>query len=576
MHSVNAIGAASAPHGPWRRRLWQAALTAALTIAGAGPGLAQAASPPPSLGAGAGLSSLPTIDRDRQDRTLPTLPKPTPAPFLPSPSAQISANVPVVATLTHLRFEGASLPTALLDKAVAGLLGRPLSAETLKAIAAAVGDVYAKSDIAYYSVVIPPQVPTGGLLVLRITEGAVTQYTLNGHVGGKAKPRLAAQIRKILHDRPLHKSTLERTISLMRDLPGQTVNAQIRQIDTNGALVIDLVEHRKSVNIALTLNNDGVANVTSAFQMQVAATAYNLVRDGDQTTVSSYLPIHPERYQLYSGSHTTLLGENGLSLNVNGAYLRTRSRDRTTIGTAKLAGVGLSYPIIRSSKTNLSASLSLDGINSSNYFLDTRFGDYRSRAVRAGLSWSRSDDKNGYALSAVVSRGLDGLGAKAFVGFSENQFTKLNLQGVAVRSLSKTLVVKLTTRGQYSQDKLPVTERAAIGGPGAGRAFQIGTVTGDKAATGMIEVAWTPAIKSKALGGSGLFAFIDGGTARTVARPFYGLPAESYSLASAGGGVRLTVAGKWRASVEVAVPVKRPAAYYSRKPQVFFGFGRSF
>ena len=231
--------------------------------------------------------------------------------------------------------------------------------------------------------------------------------------------------------------------------------------------------------------------------------------------------------------------------------------------------------MIRSYKTNLSVSASLDGIDSSNYYLDTRFGDYRSRAIRFGASFSRSTEKSGYAMTAVVSRGLDILDAKAFVGFTEKDFTKVNVQTVVVNAITKNLIAKLTTNAQYSRDKLPVTERLALGGSGAGRAFRVGTVTADRGASGTAELSWTLPLPKSRLKGTAIFAFVDGGLGRTEARPFYGIAAEKFSLTSAGGGVRLQV-GKVRLGAEVAVPIDRPGPGYSRKARLFGSFGYGF
>jgi hemolysin activation/secretion protein len=519
------------------------------------------------------LNSLPTVDRDRADRTTPQLPS---GDATSLPGSTVSVATPAVATtLRSIRYEGATLPGPYLAKATAAFIGKPITGEQLTALAAAVGTAYAKSDIAYYAVVIPAQTPTAGELTVRIVEGAVTHYTINGAVDPVTTPGVAAQIRRIMRDRPLRKSVLERSISLMRDLPGQSVEARIRQLEL-GALVIDLTTSRKKANIAVTIDNNGVANVINAFQAQVAVTANNLVRDGDQTRVSTYLPIHPSRYQYYSLSHSTPIGDNGLLFTASGAHLRTRTYDRTIAGRATLAGGTLSYPIIRSSTANLIATASLDGIDSTNYFLDTEFGNSRSRAVRLGLNWSKSSDKNGYAASVVVSQGIAGLGARAFVGFSEKSFQKVNAQAVVVRTVAKGVTLRVTARGQYSTDLLPVTERSTIGGPGAGRAFSIGAITGEKVAAGVAEIAWSLPAKSRLLKTVSLFAFADGAVAGTIARPYYGLTAQDYSLASVGGGIRARVTRSLQASVEMAVPVKRPDPSFGRKVRLFFGLSRSF
>jgi hemolysin activation/secretion protein len=178
-------------------------------------------------------------------------------------------------------------------------------------------------------------------------------------------------------------------------------------------------------------------------------------------------------------------------------------------------------------------------------------------------------------VSAVVSRGVGILGARAFTGFSEKIFTKVNVQAVAVRSLSKRLTLKLNTKAQYSGDKLPVTERFSLGGRGAGMAFPVGIRTAEQGLAGAAELSWKPA-RTGILQRAALFSYVDGAVAHAVARPYYRLPAEDFSLASAGGGVRIDVGSKWRASAEVAVPIKRIDSGDPRRARFFFGIGRAF
>jgi len=383
-------------------------------------------------------------------------------------------------------------------------------------------------------------------------------------------------MQRILRDAPLRKSVLERTLGLLRDIPGQTVDARVRQGGKEGELTLDLIVKRKQVQIGVTIDNSGVSNVIDGVQAQLSVTANGLLREGDSTRVAGYLPFYPDRYQFYSLAHSTPIGSNGTSLSAHVAHVESRVRDRPIEGQATLAGLTLSHAVVRSNRTNLSVSASLDGVDSSNYFLDARFGDYRSRAVRLGLSWSRADAKSGEAVSAVVSRGVKLFGAKPFVGFFETEFSKLNVQAVAMRSLSKRLSLRISAKGQYSRDRLPVTERFSLGGRGAGMAFRVGSLTAERAVAGAAELTWSPPAEAPPLKNAALFAYVDGAVAHAVARPVYRLGPDDYALASVGGGVRIGIGGKWRASAELAAPVKRPAAHFSRKVRFFFGLGRVF
>lgn len=522
-------------------------------------------------------SNAPLIDRDRSDRVEPQIIQPAapPASPVPGPSVNAAPAAPAM-MLTMVGYEGSTLPRVALDAATAPYIGKVLMRESLQGIAGAVAAAYAKSDIAFYAVSIPAQMLRGGALTVRVVEGRLKDYRLAGMSPSMPVSLIEAHMRRLMGDRPLSKRKLERALSLLRDVPGQTVDANIRQGGHPGELVLDLIIRRKQLQFGLLIDNSAVSNVVQGVQAQLSVTLNGMLREGDSTRISAYLPFYPDRYQYYALSHATPIGSDGMTLSANIAHVESRARNSLVKGEATLAGLSINYPVIRSYKTNMSVSASIDGVNSDNYYLDVRFGDYRSRTLRLGASWSHVDGGSGQALSAVVSRGLAALGARPFAGFSEAAFTKVNAQAVMAESVTRKLSVRLSLKGQYSRDNLPVTERFALGGRGAGMAFPTGMVTAERGIAGSAEITWSLPAKSPLLKNAALFAYGDGAAAHATARPVYGLRAQDYSLASAGAGVRIGLGAKWRASAEIAVPVKRPAFSGSRNPRFFFGLGRSF
>lgn len=523
----------------------------------------------------------PIIDRDRVDRQDPDVPR------VPAPAQVPQAQTPVVATpaapsggagvaLTGLRYEGSTLPKPLLDKAVAAFIGAPLNRDNLQKIANALSTTYGQSDIAFFAVSIPQQVPTGGVLTVRVLEGRITRYTLDGKTRSTPTRLIDAQVKRLLRETPTHKSTIERTISLLRDIPGQTVQASLKQTPTPGELALDLKVDRKQVDVTLNVNNNGIVNVTTGVQTQLSVAVNGVLREGDTTRFSGNLPFNPDRYQFYSLSHATPIGSNGTTLGVSGAYVRTKTRDLNIIGEAKQGGIAISHPLIRSYRRNLSLSLSLDGTNSTNYFLDTAFGGFKTRALRLGTVWSSIDKTGGYAISTSLSQGLDALGARPIEGYSDASFRKANVQLTAIKELTKAVSVKATLRGQYSGDRLPTTERFPLGGEGAGMAYRIGIITSDKAAAGSLELSWRVAGKpAGATRGLTVFAYTDGALAHSYERPAYRLAAQDFSLATAGAGVRVTPVKGWTATAQIAVPVKSPSEFYSKKARFFFSVNRT-
>jgi hemolysin activation/secretion protein len=562
---------------PAQRRAWRGALLgmgalAALTgTALTGPAAFAQAAPPSN----APVSQAPTIDRDRLDRADPALPRagaPVRLPFAPATVAPAAA---AQVTLKQVRFEGATLPRETLDEAALPFLGAPLDQATLQKLANAISGIYAASDIAFFAVSIPAQSAAGGVLVVRVVEGCIVDYKLATETRSTPKHLIAAHVRRLMRETPTHKSTIERTLSLLRDIPGQTVQAKLRTTATPGEVVLDLDVKRKQVEVTLNLNNRGVFNVTTDPQAQVAVAFNGLVREGDTTRLSGYMPFEPSRYQFYTASHATPIGSNGTTIGVSGAYVRTRTRDLGILGEAKQVGVMLAHPLIRSYKRNLTLTAALDATNSSNYYLDTAFGGFRTRAFRLGANWSSIGKTSGYGLSLSLSQGIDGLGAREFIGYSEAGFRKANLQLTAVKEVTPAIAAKLTARAQYSADRLPTTERVVLGGEGAGLAFRDGFLTADKAVVAGAELSWRVVGAKAATRGATVFAYVDGALAGSLARPFYGLGGRDYSLASAGGGVRIAPIKGWTATAQIAVPVKKPFPDISGKTRFFFSVSRT-
>lgn len=539
-----------------------------LTLTGT-TALAQGGAQPPPI------SQSPTIDRDRLDRQDPSIPRAAAPVRLPSAPASVVATAATQVALTEVRYEGSSLPQAVLDDAVRPFIGMPLERDMLQKLADTITGVYAKSDVAFYGVSIPAQTGAGGVLVIRVVEGRIVTYALKSETKSTPKRLIDAHVRRLMRETPTHKSTIERTLSLLRDIPGQTVQAQLRGTGTPGELALDLDVKRKQVEVTLNVNNRGVVNVTTGAQAQAAVAFNGLLREGDTTRLSGYLPFQAKRYQFYSLSHQTPLGTAGTTIGLTGAYVRTRTRDLDIVGEAKQAGIVVTHPLIRSYKRNLTLTASFDGTNSDNYYLDTAFGGFRTRAARLGASWSAIGDKSGYGVSLSLSHGFDGLGSRAIVGYSKSAFRKANLQGTFVQELSGTLAAKVTTRAQYSPDKLPTTERFMLGGEGAGLAFRDGFLTADKAIAASAEISLRVLGTKTSTRGLSVFAYADGALARSYARPLYGLRADDYSLATAGGGVRITPLPGWVATAQIAVPVKYPYDGMSKKARFFFGVSRT-
>jgi hemolysin activation/secretion protein len=486
------------------------------------------------------------IDRSRADRTPAPAPAPPPAVAAPAPE---NANLSVRPfTLAGVRIEGTSLAPGLLGAATRGFIGKAVGTTAdLTAIAQAVSDAYGKSgDIALYTINIPVQDFAGGMILLQITEGYIEHVELRGDTGGDVT-RVIAMADKLTKERPLRRSTLQRYLSLIRDLPGLTIDAQMLRGQAAGAVRLVLTLTQKRFSPALTLTTGG-NTLLGRTQIQADFSLYNLFRQGEETKFSFGTSTIFSRYQYYGVSHSEALDDEGTRAALAYGYLRTDVGGLALSGQAQTLQLALSHPLIRSFEENLNLSVSLDGLDASNALLGTLISNEQVRALRGSAGYSLVDERSALTLSASLAQGLDIADARSLFGSPD--FRKLVVQGGYNRLLGEDWVARLKATGQLSGGPLPISELFALGGADYGRAFLSASALGDQALAGSLEVGYLPKGLPSILNGLEIFAFGDQGTTWLRRRGL--LASTQVDLASVGAGIRLSLGRETRLELAAA------------------------
>jgi hemolysin activation/secretion protein len=542
---------------------------AALAALASSDALAQA-QPLGGLGAG-GLNSSTSsliIDQQRQDR-LPAAPIPSsPLPKAPSmpilPPEQTAPNTP----LAQVRVIGSSLNPAQLKAAWQAYVGKPLNGENIQALATAIQAAYARSDVALYTIVIPSQTMAGGDLIIQATEGYLTNVVISGDVAQPDIRLVRRYAAKLAAEKPLHRHSLERYLSLARDIPGLTVDAQLHTAQTPGGVILtlDLKQKRLQTEVAVSDNGNPALGET---QIQGTLIVNGALTPGDQVRATIAVPTEINPFQYYSLAYTTRLGTDGMNITGSIGELFTRPRGVTpaTSGSATTIGLVLNYPLIRSYQQNLYLSLGLDGQNNDNAYYGA--GDYESlyeslfkdhtRAVRGSFSWTRATDTRVIAVNGTASIGLNILGAQGNPVLTDPTFDKINGQIGVDQAIGRQYVLRLRGTAQGSWGLLPGSEQFSLGGDQFGRAFPSAYVLGDYGAAGSMELGWRSAsLWPRMLRGSELYGFADGGFVTSRPRVLGLLPLTTYDLASSGLGVRFDIYDKVVVGVEAARAVYDP------------------
>lgn len=469
-------------------------------------------------------------------------------------------------TLKSIRVENSSLPTAKLRPIEGQWRGKHVGEAEIAAITQAVGDHYRKQGYALYTVLAPQQDFNNGVLTLQAIEGHVAEVMIDGDTRGSLE-LVKAYADQLTKEQPLRQKTLERYVQLMGDIPGLKVDSRFEPMPGGrpGQVRLRLTLQQKRFSAGLGYNNQG-PGLLGRSQFEVNATANSFFRDGDRTQLVTGYPDDFNRYELYGVVHEQPLGNDGLRMALTGAHLVTRPRNSDMRGTANSAGMQLSYPLVRSLRTNIIASAGFDGLNSSSAILGQVFSDERTRSLRGGVQASHIDEEgNATAALANVSKGLDAMGARrGSIAFGGPDYTKANIKLVRGQRLPLDLVARAKISGQLAFESLPASEQLTFGGTEFGGGFESARYTGDRGILAALEVAYPlqQQLAGTWVANSEVYSFADYANLTNVNSTY--LP-DREEASSAGAGVRIGVLDKAVVQLQAATPISSPNEPYLKE-----------
>lgn len=515
----------------------------ALALSASLPALAQTGSP---------------IDRQRADRAQPQARIPARAPRARrNVATRVEAGSESAPPIRNIVFDGLNVPMVVAE-AAQPFVGRPANRANLQALVDAMSEAYGRSEIALFTIVVPEQDVSSGDLRVVVAEGHLETVLLTGEVEGRRLRLVRAYADRLTREHPTRRATLERYLSLIEDIPGLTVQTSLETGHEPGGVTMVLALDYSRPTFSLSFDNRTTQLVRDG-QFQARARGYGLIREGDETELDGAASVN-FRDLLYAGLiHSTPIGTEGTRLSLSAGYLVTRLPATGLRGEAEAAGLVLTHPLIRSYRRNLTLSLSLDGLDSTNAAFGSLISTERTRAVRAAAGYSQTDERRALSAGLTVSRGLDIFGARVPAVIGEPVFTKLNARVALDQAIGRRATLRLRAAGQYTGDRLPAAERFSVGGADFGRAFETGLINADRGYAALGELAFRP-VRGGRFATSEIYGFADYAAVRVLARP--GFLGRDFDLASAGAGVRLAWTDKAMIEVEAARSIDRPYPGY--------------
>jgi len=314
------------------------------------------------------------------------------------------------------------------------------------------------------------------------------------------------------------------------------------------------LERDKRFGGSITADNHG-NRYTGQWGGELDLYANSPLMFGDRLDLSG---IYTEQNMWYGSARYELpIGHDGLRANVGYAHthyeLGGSFSSLDAHGTAKIASAGLSYPIIRSQKTNLyvSANYEHKWLNDDEDATDSNDSKSSDDAILV-VNFDRRDDFLGGGITYGVLSWTHGFlnldhgleEADRSTAKTQGQFNKFNLDVARVQALPlENLTLYGRFSAQISTDNLDSSEDFGLGGPNGVRAYPTGESYGDEGLLTQVELRY-------AIGPVTPYAFFDYGYSVTNEDPWTSGD-NRRSIGGGGLGVRASYHG-WDADALAA------------------------
>jgi hemolysin activation/secretion protein len=430
-----------------------------------------------------------------------------------------------------LTITGARLYTDTDLLAVAGFVpGSTLTLGELRGLARKITEHYRNNGYFVAQAYLPAQDVRNGNITIAVIEGEYGKVQVRNQTH-LSDDLIASQLEGINPGDTVAIAPLENRLLLLSDIPGVNVSSTLTPGASVGAsdLIVDVLPGQR-VTGSIDADNGG-NRYTGEYRLGATVNLNNLAGRGDVAslrvlTSGSGLNYMRGSYQMMFGKATA-----GVAYSWLGYELGKEFASLDAHGSARVASIYGSYPLIRSRNTNLYGLLGFDHKT----FEDRvdAFNSVTDKKVQVLMATLRGDLRdslggggfNSYGVTAYAGnvdidtasvRNFDALTAK-----SNGHYTKLGFSAMRVQRVTNTVSLYAGIRGQLAQDNLDVSEKMELGGMNGVRAYPTGEAYADQGYLATVEARWLlPRVSEQMLGQMQLVGFIDTGRVTTNRNPW--------------------------------------------------------
>lgn len=483
----------------------------------------------------------------------------------PAPGAE-----QVKVLVKELRVSGATVFPASELLALTGFQpGSELTLPQLQGMAAKITEYYRSHGYFLAQAYVPAQEIRDNVVTIAVTEGRYGTVTLRNETN--LADRVArAPLEGLNSGDVIENRALEERLLLLSDVPGINVNSTLMPGSTPGTsdLLVDVTPGQRVTGV---VEADNAGNrYTGEYRLGATVNLNNAAGLGDiaslrALTSGSGLKYARASYQLPVGRAQVGVAYSWLDYSLGEEFASLQAH-----GTAQVASIFGSYPLIRSRNNNTYALLAYDAKKFRDE-LDSiaSVTDRKSQVVSAGIRGDSLDSLGGgganqYAIIASFGD-LDiqtpaVLAIDAQTARTNGSFGKLSFSGSREQQLGGPFSALLSVNGQLASKNLDISEKMELGGMYGVRAYPEGEAYADEGVIVTLEGRMVlPKLSAQMPGQMQLMAFVDGGSVR-INRDPWAPGSNNRHLSGAGLGINWADPGNfmvqayyaWKLGNEVA------------------------
>jgi hemolysin activation/secretion protein len=472
-------------------------------------------------------------------------------------------------SVARLNVSGAqAFPEAVLA-AAAGFDGpRQLTLGELRAMAAQIAAFYRKQGYFLAQAYIPAQDIKDGVVTIAVLEGRYGKVSLRNS-SGVADAQLNGMLAVLHSGDAVAIDPLERALLGIADLPGASVKSTLVPGASVGAsdLIVDVVPGER-ISGSVDADNHG-NRYTGAYRAGASLYGSNLTGIGDLLSLRALTSDDGLRYgraawQVPLGRVKASAAYSRMHYRLGSEFAALQAR-----GTASVATLAASYPLLRSRSHNLNALLSVDNKT----FRDeagatASVADKKAKVAQLGLNGNARDAMGSGALTqfslAWTSGELDLLSAAARTTDAASlqtngRFHKLSFQASRLQGLGARVSLYGAFQLQLASDNLDTSEKIGLGGAAGVRAYPSGEAFGDQGHILNLEVRTLLPAMGRVPGQVQLAAFVDTGSV-LLNRFAFGPGQNRRTLSGAGLGLSWSQPNNFAVTASLARKLGNAAA----------------